>query len=104
MMGERLTVDERRLLGKTIREANEQGWGIALGLIFGVGLFVATNLLVLKGGSSVGAHLGLLRAYFPGYRVTFLGSVIGFVYAFVVGYGVGRSVVAIYNRLTAKMR
>lgn len=104
MADERLTVDERRLLRKTIHQANEQGWGIALGLMFGVGLFAATNLLVLKGGSTVGPHLGLLRMYFPGYRVTFLGSLIGFVYAFVVGYGVGRSVVAIYNRLTAKMR
>lgn len=103
-MGERLTVDERRLVQKTIREANEQGWGIALGLMCGLGLFVATNLLLLKGGSTIGAHLGLLGVYFPGYRVTFLGSLIGFVYAFVIGYGAGRTIVTIYNRLTVGMR
>jgi hypothetical protein len=29
---------------------------------------------------------------------------VGFVYMFVIGYGVGRSVVTIYNRLAVKMR
>lgn len=103
-MAEQLTNDERRVLRKTIQEANEQGWGMALGLICGLGLFIATNFLILKGGPTVGPHLALLRNYFPGYRVTFVGSLIGFVYAFVIGYGVGRMVVTIYNRLTVRMR
>jgi hypothetical protein len=103
-MSERLTPEEQQTLSKTILEANEQGWGIALGLLFGVGLLVATNVLVIKGGAYVGWHLRLLRVYFPGYSVTFVGSLVGFVYAFVVGYGIGRTIVAIYNRLTASMR
>ena len=36
---------------------------------------------------------------FPGYAVTYGGSLVGFVYAFVVGYAVGRLVGEIYNRL-----
>jgi len=103
-MTERLTPEEQQALSKTILEVNEQGWGIALGLMLGVGLLVATNVLVLKGGEHVGWHLRLLRVYFPGYSVTFFGSLIGFIYAFVVGYGIGRTVVTIYNRLTASMR
>ena len=103
-MSERLTVTEQQALRKTILRIHEQGWGIAFGLILGLGLLVATNILVLKGGDRVGPHLGLLRLYFPGYRVTFAGSLIGFVYAFVVGYGMGRLIAAIYNRLTAGMR
>jgi hypothetical protein len=47
---------------------------------------------------------GLLALYFPGYSVTFLGSLIGFVYAFVLGYGVGRVIATVYNRMTATMR
>ena len=35
-MSERLTPEEQQTLSKTILEANEQGWGIALGLLFGV--------------------------------------------------------------------
>ena len=100
-MSEQLTVEEQQALRKTILEVNEQGWGIATGFLLGFGLLVATNVLVLKGGSHIGFHLNLLRVYFPGYSVTFVGSLIGFVYAFVVGYGIGRTIVTIYNRLTA---
>ena len=103
-MGEQLTVQEQQMLSKTVREANEQGWGIAAGFLLGMSLLIATNVLVIKGGPDVGQHLGLLRVYFPGYSVTFLGSLVGFVYAFVVGYGIGRTIVAIYNRLTSSMR
>jgi hypothetical protein len=101
-MNEQLTQEEQAVLQKTILRIHEQGWGIAIGLLFGLGLFVATNVLVLRGGDPVGPHLGLLRVYLPGYRVSFLGSVIGFIYMFVIGYGMGRVVASTYNRLTAK--
>ena len=103
-MAEPSSLEEERVLTNTMIEVNEKGWGIAVGLTLAVGLFVATNVLVFKGGSQVGPHLGLLSVYFPGYSVTFLGSLIGFVYAFVLGYAAGRAVVVIYNRLTMKMR
>ena len=91
--------EELRQVEKSLMRMHEQGWGIALGLLMGLGLFVATNVLVLRGGAIVGPHLGLLSLFFPGYSVTFLGSFVGFVYAFVVGYGFGRTVSVIYNRL-----
>ena len=46
--------------------------------ILALGLFIATNWLVIKGGERVGPHLQLLSQYFIGYRVTFLGSFIDF--------------------------
>jgi hypothetical protein len=98
-MANQLTIDEEQALRRTILRASEQGWGIAIGLLLGVGLFLATVILVIKGGPNPGPHLGLVRIYFPGYSVTWLGSVIGFVYAFVVGYAIGRTVATIYNRL-----
>ena len=78
---------------------NERAWGIAIGLLLGLGLFVATNVLVLKGGAAVGPHLSLLSQFLPGYRVTFVGSLIGFVYLFVLGYGIGRTIGSVYNRM-----
>ena len=99
-----LTPDEQRVLSKVILEVNEQGWGIAFGLLFGSALLLATDFLVFKGGENPGSHLALLSVYLPGYSVTFIGSLIGFVYAFVIGYGFGRTIVTIYNRLTATMR
>lgn len=74
--------------------------GLVTGLLAGLALFVATNWLVLKGGPVVGPHLALLGQYFIGYRVSFVGSLIGFAWAFGVGFVAGAAVVWIYNRLT----
>lgn len=103
-MTEQHTVEEQQALKKAIRRIHEQGWGIAFGLVLGLTLLIATNVLVLKGGAVVGPHLALLGVYFPGYRVTFVGSLIGFVYAFVGGYALGRVIASVYNRLTSGMR
>ncbi len=73
--------------------------GIASGLLLAVALFGATIFLVIRGGEHVGAHLGLLSVFFPGYSVSMSGAFIGFVYAFVVGYALGRIVGAVYNRV-----
>lgn len=74
-------------------------YGVVTGLIAGLGIFIATNWLVLKGGEVVGPHLGLLSQFFIGYRVTFVGSLIGFSYAFVLGFVVGYPMAWLYNHL-----
>ena len=61
-------------------------------------------VLFWRGGEVVGPHLGLLGWYFPGYSVTFGGSLIGAVYAFVLGYGLGRAIAMIYNSLAGRLR
>ncbi len=102
-MTEHLSPDEARAIQRQVRRVNEQAWGVALGALSGLGLFAATNVLVLRGGWNVGAHLSLLQVFFPGYRVTFVGSLIGFVYAFVLGYGIGWAIGALlarFNRAT----
>jgi len=76
---------------------NSQAWGWALGVLAALGMFLATNILVLKGGDNVGQHLGLMSQYFPGYDVTFIGSFIGGLYGFVAGYVLGYAVCSIYN-------
>jgi protoporphyrinogen oxidase len=63
--------------------------GLSVGLAAGMLLFLATLVLVLKGGTIVGPTLGLLGQYFPGYTVTGAGSVLGLLYGFVSGYVVG---------------
>ena len=78
---------------------NEKLLGIVLGFLFGAGLFLVTNFLVLKGGPNVGVHLGMLSNFFPGYRVTFLGSIIGFCYMFFVGLMTGAVLGAVYNKI-----
>lgn len=103
-MAERFDREQEQELRRVMMRINEQGWGIAIGLVLGLGLFVATNFLIIRGGQDVGRHLSLLGVYFPGYSVTFLGSLIGFVYAFVIGYGIGRTIGVVYNGLAHRAR
>ena len=88
--------DEEAILKEVIR-ASRNVLGLTLAMLFGFGLFLATNILVLKGGPRVGANLQLLNQFFPGYRVTFGGSFLGFAYAFVVGYASGWIIATVYN-------
>ena len=78
---------------------NARAWGISAGLLAGGGLFLATVFLVIRGGPMMGQHLSMLRVFFPGYSVSWLGAFVGFVYAFVLGYGLGRIIGSVYNRL-----
>ena len=63
--------------------------GIAIGALFGTAIFLATNLLIFRGGDVIGPNLALLGQYFIGYEVTFSGSVIGLVYGFIAGFVAG---------------
>jgi hypothetical protein len=71
--------------------------GLVYGLVAGVIIFLATNWLVIKGGPVVGPNLSLLGEFFIGYRVTFVGSLVGFFYGFITGFIFGYAVAAIYN-------
>jgi hypothetical protein len=99
-----LTLDEQEALRKTIVRMHERGCGVAVGLLGGLGLFVSTNILVMRGGPVVGPHLGLLSVYLPGYSVSLLGSFNGLVYGLVIGYAIGFFVAYTYNRLSARSR
>jgi hypothetical protein len=96
--------EENRELRTTLARLNARAWGIAMGLLLGGILFLATMILIMRGGPNPGQHLGLLRAYFPGYSVTVLGSFIGFVYGFVLGYALGRVIGMVYNRVVTVSR
>jgi len=95
----KLKPSDEQAVRKALVRMNEQAWGIAFGLVLGLGLFTATVVLVTRVGQPVGPHLGMLRVYFPGYSVSYFGSLIGFVYCFVLGYAIGRTIVVVYNRL-----
>ena len=85
------------LLERAVLRLNANILGIVLGIIAGLAIFIATNFLILKGGEVVGPHLGLLRAFFPFYSVTFFGSIVGFGWGFLSGYVAGLTIGFIYN-------
>jgi hypothetical protein len=101
-------MDDDRALEKVVLtrllRLNATVYGIVAGLVAGFGLFIATNWLVLKGGPIgpegepvIGPTLSLLSQFFIGYQVTFVGSLIGFAYAFVCGFLVGFFIAKMYN-------
>jgi hypothetical protein len=87
---------EQMVLTRALR-LNATVQGIVTGMVAGLGIFIATNWLVLKGGAVVGPHLALLGQFFIGYRISFAGSLVGFVYGFLGGYVVGYMVSRVYN-------
>jgi len=66
-------------------------------LIGGIGLFVMTAWLLIKGGPQVGAHLQLLGQYFIGYSVSWKGSLVGLFYGALTGGSAGWAVGTVYN-------
>lgn len=77
-------------------------YGIVFGLVLGLGIFVATLWLVIRGGPVVGPNLALLGQFFLAYTVTYLGSMIGFVYGFITGFVIGFSIATIYNWIVSR--
>ena len=97
--------DEEKLLSAVVW-LNAKMLGLILGILFGLAIFIATNWLVIKGPEMtpsgdyvVGPHLQLLSQFFIGYKVSFLGSIIGFLYGFALGTFSGALIGWIYNRI-----
>jgi hypothetical protein len=90
---------EEELIQAAIARMRAGIMAIVFGLMGGTGLFLATAWLLIRGGRNVGQTLGLLGHYFPGYEVTWPGSLIGLFYGALVGAVVGGSVAWIYNRV-----
>ena len=91
-----MTLEDKQLFQAALKIDNRVT-GVVAGAVAGLGMFVATLWLVVKGGPHVGLHLALLNQFFPGYSVTYPGTIVGFIYGFVVGYLIGWSTAALYN-------
>ena len=97
--------DNERIFRSVLR-LNAKILGLVLGIMLGLAIFIATNWLLIKGGPIspsgeyvVGPHLQLLSQFFIGYRVSFLGSIIGFFYGFALGTLSGATIAWIYNKI-----
>ena len=86
-------------LRRVVLHMNGNITGLALGVLTGLAIFVATVWLVLKGGPHVGRHLQLLSQFYVGYTVTWAGSFVGLFYGFLTGYIAGWVVAWIYAEL-----
>ena len=71
--------------------------GIAVGVVSGLGIFLASAVLLLKSGPVVGPMLSLLGNYFIGFEVTWAGAFLGLIEAGLVGGAVGATAAGLWN-------
>jgi tetrahydromethanopterin S-methyltransferase subunit G len=86
-----------QLIVQSLAKLDGQALGIALGLLFGLAIFLATNILIFKGGDEIGPNRSLLGQFFIGYEVSFTGSIIGMIYGMIAGLIIGWSIAFIRN-------
>ena len=73
---------------------------VAMGCVFALGLWFTTAMLLMKDtppGVPIGPHLALLSNFLPGYSVSWVGSLLGAFYAFLIGCSFGAIVAAVWN-------
>jgi len=87
------------LIVQTIAKLDSIALGISVGMLFALIFFLATNILIFKGGDVIGPNLALLSQYFIGYKVTFVGSLIGFLYGFISGFMLGWLIAFLRNSI-----
>ena len=71
--------------------------GSAVGLVAGIGLFMATAILLIKGGPQVGKTLSLLGNFLPGYGANWTGAFVGLIEVGVGGFVLGYVGAALRN-------
>lgn len=86
-----------RLIVQALAKLDGIALGISLGTVFGAVIFLATVVLIFKGGDVIGPNLSLLSQYFFGYEVSYRGSLIGLAYGFVSGFVLGWLIALLRN-------
>lgn len=99
MTGHPVTAEERALIESAVARMRAGILAVVFAMVAGTGLFVATAWLLIKGGENVGATLGLLGNFLPGYAVTWPGAFLGLIYGAAIGGAGGWLLARIYNRL-----
>lgn len=77
---------------------DQRAFGVAMGATYAVFMLA---LAWVAGLFHVGDQaVAMTASYYPGYRPTFLGGIVGAAYGFVTGYVLGSAISWVYNRVT----
>jgi hypothetical protein len=75
-------------LASVLAPIDRRAFGVAFGTVCGLGVFLLTVADLLL-HPNPGLNLALLGQYFPGYRVSWAGSLVGLAWAFAAGFCAG---------------
>lgn len=90
----------RVILQALFAKLDRNGMAAAMGTVFGLGLFLATAILLVNGapsGISVGPHLAGLNTFLPGYTISWTGALVGGTYAALIGAAIGYGLAVLWN-------
>ncbi len=90
LVPQRLEIDyAMRAIEDAYARYDPKALGAAIGSVIGIGLFLATALLLLQGGDLVGTHLSLLGNYLVGYETSWPGAFIALIEGGILGAAFG---------------
>ena len=90
-----------RVIERVFARVDPLALGTAVACVAGGGVFLATAVLLLKGGATVGPTLSLLGQYLVGFRVTWSGAAVGLIEAAAAGFVAGYATAELRNRTLA---
>lgn len=81
---------------------NAKNFGLAVGGMWGVGLLISTWISLATGKVWAAGLLDVVGGLYPGYSISFFGSLLGLVYGFVDGFIAAFVVAWLYNYFQAR--
>jgi hypothetical protein len=88
---------DRALIDVAFARLDPLALALACAAVFGLALWTATAVLLLRGGVWVGMHLGRLSNYLPGYDVSWSGAFVGLFEGACIGLAVGAVLAWLWN-------
>ncbi|MEP6957804.1 MAG: hypothetical protein ABI980_03670, partial [Nitrospirota bacterium] len=96
-VGEAIGESEDKVIEVAFAKIDPLAFGIAVGVVSGIVIFMASAILLLRGGPVVGPTLSLLGNYLFGFEVTWVGAVMGLLEGGVLGFAVGALAAGLRN-------
>lgn len=96
------SVEERAIIRRAVVRMRARIMAVVFAMVGGLGVWVATAWLLVRGGSNVGEHLILLRNYMPGFSVSWPGSFIGLFWGALFGAAIGWLFAWVYNQVVER--
>jgi protoporphyrinogen oxidase len=97
-VGEAIAKSEDKVIEVAFAKIDPLALGVAVGVVSGLGIFMASAILLLKDEPVVGPMLSLLGNYLIGFNVTWVGAVIGLFEGGLLGFAVGALAAGLRNR------
>ena len=95
---EAIEESEDKVIESAFAKIDPLALGVAVGVVSGLGIFMASAILLLRGGPVVGPRLSLLGNYLFGFEVTWTGAVIGLFEGGMWGFAAGALAAGLRNR------